>query len=283
MNTFSKKLTALATISVLGLSSLVLQTATFAANDLKAGEAFKMTGVNAGKNPYVLQVLKGDLNKDKISESIYLVGNRFDKTSIYYDQITYVIKDGKTGKVLTKVLKDSGNYNLGGYEPRVTLTDLNADGQNDLFLSAPTGGSGGYVNYDLSTVKDGKLINFLGEKDLKGVDISGKFLDHYMAEFTSKTLNKTWRIDLSNSKEVYQGLLYNKDGKTIGTSTPYAGSITNFEIVDLYGKKMLKGYQEIKGSCEADTLATLAIYMVYEKNQWHLVSVEQTTVLKTFE
>ncbi len=184
---------------------------------------------------------------------------------------------------MTKVLKDSENANLCGYSPSVILTDLNADGQKDLFLSAPTGGSGGYVNYDLSTLKNGKLVSFLGAKDMMGVDITGKFLDNYMAQFTSKTLNKTWRIDLLDSKEVYQGLLYNKDGKTIGTSTPYAGAITNFEIVDFYGKKMLKGYQEIKGSCEADTLATLSLYMVYEKNEWRLVNVEQTTVLKTFE
>lgn len=283
MNLFSKKITALATISILGLSSLLAQPATFGTSELKTGDLFKMSGVNAGKNPYVLQILKGDLNKDKKNESIYLVGNGFDKSAIYYDQITYVIKDGKTGKVMTKILKDSENHNLGGYEPYLTLTDLNADGQNDLFLSAPTGGSGGYIHYDLSTLKDGKLVSFLDDKDMAGIDIQGKFLDDYKAEFTSKSLNKTWTIDLSYSKEIYQGLLYNQDGKTIGTSEPYPGAITHFEIVDLYGKKMLKGYQEIKGSCEADTLATLTLYMVYEKNQWRIASVEQITMLKTFE
>lgn len=283
MNALSKKITALASISVLGISSFMILPATFAATDLKVGDAFKMSGINAGKNPYVLQILKEDLNKDKKSESIYLIGSRYDPTSIYYDQITYVIKDGKTGKTMTKVIKDSENANLGGYEPRIAPTDLNADGQKDLFLSAPTGGSGGYVNYDLSTMKDGKLVSFLGAKNMKGIDITGKFLDHYMAEFTSKVLNKTWKIDLSHSKAVYQDLLYHEDGKTIGTSAPYAGSITNFEVVDFWGKKMLKGYQDIKGTCEADTLATLAIYMVYEKNEWRLVHVEQTTVLKTFE
>lgn len=283
MNALSKKITALASISVLSLSSLLIPPTSFAATDLKVGDAFKMSGISAGKNPYVLQILKEDLNSDKKSETLYLVGSRYDKDSIYYDQITYVIKDGKTGKVMTKVLKDSGNDNLSGYEPRVTLTDLNADGQKDLFLSAPTGGSGGYVIHDLSTMKNGKLVSFLSAKEMKGIDISGKFLDNYLAEFTSKTLNKTWRIDLSNAKDVYQGVVYNKDGKTIGTSEPYAGAITNFEVVDFWGKKMLKGYQEIKGTCEADTLAVLAIYMVYEKNEWHLVNIEQTTTLKTFE
>ncbi len=82
MNTFSKKITALATISVLSLSSLLIQPATFAGAELKAGDVFKMSGVNVGKSPYVLQVLKADLNKDQKSENIYLVGNRYDKSSI---------------------------------------------------------------------------------------------------------------------------------------------------------------------------------------------------------
>ena len=283
MNTFAKKCSALAIISAIGLSSIALPQATFAAGDLKVGNAFKMTGVNAGKNAYVLQILNSDLNKDKKSERIYLVGNKVDQNSLYYDQITYVIKDGKTGKTLVHVLKDSENLNLSGYLPQVSITDLNIDGQNDLLLNAPTGGSGGYISYDLSTMKNGKLVSFLTDKDMKGLDISGKFLDNYKAELTSKTLNKTWTLDLSSSKAVYEGMIYNKEGKHIGTDAPYAGMITNFEIVDFYGKKMLKGYQEIKGSCEADTLATLALYMVYEKNEWHIVSVEQTTFLKTFE
>ncbi len=283
MNTFAKKFLALVTITAIGISSISLPQTSFASSELKVGDVFKMTGISAGKSPFILQVLKSDLNKDKKTETIYLVGNKVDKNSLYYDQVTYVIKDGKTGKNLVKVLKDSQNFNLGGYEPRITLTDLNADGQTDLLLSAPTGGSGGYISYDLSTMKNGKLVSFLADKDMKGIDIAGKFLDDYKAQLTSKILNKTWSIDLSSSKEVYQDILYNKDGKLIGAGDPYAGMITNFEIVDLYGKKMLKGYQEIKGTCEADTLATIVLYMVYEKNEWHLVSVEQITSLKNFE
>lgn len=284
MNILSKKISALATISVIGLSSVLVSPSAFAANGLKTGEPFKMAGVNAGKSPYVLQVLNGDLNKDKKSENIYLIGNRVEKSSQYYDQFTYVIKDGKSGKVYTKVLKDSENFNLGGYGANINITDLNADGQNDLFLSSPTGGSGGYVSYDLSTMKNGKLVTFLSDKDMAGIDISGKFLDGYQVQLTSKALNKTWTLDLSDSKKMYQEVeLYNADGKCIGQDTPGVGMITNFEIVDFYGKKMLKGYQSIKGVAQSDTLAVMALYMVYEKGQWRIVSVEQTTILKAFE
>lgn len=278
------KLTALAVLSTLALTCFAMPQTTFAAKDLKAGDPFKMTGVNAGKHPYVLQILSGDLNQDKKNEKIYLVGNRFDGSSNYYDQLTYVIQDGKSAKNLVYVVKDSSKEPMGGYDPKITLTDLNNDKQKDIFLSVATGGSGGYIDYHLSTMEKGKLVAFLSDQDMAGIDIAGRFLDNYQAELTSKFLNKTWIIDLSSSKENYKGIgLYDENGKMIGVETPGAGMISSFELVEAYGKSMLKGTQKVKGTAESDRIATIDLYMAYENKKWVIKAVEQTTMLKAFE
>lgn len=278
------KAASLVTLSALAISCFAAPQNAFAASELKAGDAFKMTGVNAGKNPYVLQILNADLNKDKKNEKIYLVGNRFDKTSNYYDQISYVIQDGKSGKKLIQILKDSSNYPLGGYEPTLALTDLNNDGQKDLFLSAATGGSGGYISYHLSTLEKGNLVTFLSNQDMKGIDVTGKFIDGFKGELTSKALNKTWTVDLTSSKETYIAIgLYDESGKVIGSEILGTGMISSFEIINAYGKNMLKGTQKVKGASESDRIATIELYMSFENKTWTIKSVEQTTVLKAFE
>lgn len=284
MNTTFKKSTSRLLIALFAFSALSIGGSSFAAEKTyKVGDRFNEKGIAAGKNPVVLQILNADLNKDKKNERVYLIGSQFEKGSLYYDQITYVIQDGKTKKSLVHTVKD-GSYNLGGYEPKLTVTDLNKDGQSDLFLSAPTGGSGGFVSYDLSTLKNGKLVSYLSQNDLKGLTIEAKFLDNYQVALTAKEINKTWTLNVSHNAKMYQETkVYDQNGKFIGIEAPYSAPISYVEIVDQYGGLMLKGSQSIKGIANADTLATIDLYMAYEQGKWQLKFVTQTTVLKAFE
>lgn len=284
MNKHFKTATSRILLGIFAFSAISFSSTSFATERVyKVGDKYSEKGVNAGKNAIVLQVLNADLNKDKKDERIYLVGNQFEKGSIYYDQLTYVIKDGKTKKNLVHIIKD-GTNNMGGYEPKVQVVDLNKDGQNDLFLSAPTGGSGGYVSYDLATLKAGKLASYLTQADLSGLTIDAKFMDNYQVAITAKEIKKSWTIDVSQNQKMYQeSKIYDQNGKFIGTEAPFTGPISYLEIVDQYGGLMLKGSQSIKGIANADTIANLDLYLSYEKGGWKLNFVTQTTVIKPFE
>lgn len=285
MTTFLKTQTSRLLLTILIGSLLSTPAAGFAAEKVyKAGDKYSETGVSAGKNAYVVQVLSADLNKDKKAERIYLVANRFDKDSLFYDQITYVIKDGQTGKRLIHVVKDSDNSPLSGYEPKLQVTDLNKDGQNDLLLSTPTGGSGGMVSYDLSSLKNGKFVSYLSPKDLNGLTLTGKYLDNYQVELYAKELDKRWLTDVSYNKAMYQeNQVYDPSGKLLADVTPSAYPIGYLEVISAYDGPMLKANQRVTGIANADTIVNLSLYLSFDKGQWQLREVRQTSVIKAFE
>lgn len=264
---------------------LTAPAASFAAEKVyKAGDKYSETGVSVGKNAYVLQVLSADLNKDKKAERIYLIANQFEKSALYYDQISYVIKDGKTGKRLVHVVKNEDGSLFSGYEPKVTAADLTRDGQNDLLLSAPTGGSGGMVSYDLSSLKNGKLVSLLSENDLKGLTLTGKYLDGYQVELYAKELDKRWLTDVSYNKALYQeNQIYDPEGKLIADVTPSAYPIGYLEVITAYDGPMLKANQRVTGIANADTIVNLSLYLSYDKGKWQLREVRQTSTIKAFE
>ena len=273
----------------LGLSAVMLLSgapmisahAQTTAKVLKPGDAFVQKGISAGKKPYVLQVVNSDLNKDKSPDLLYLVGNKPEKDSPYYDQITYVLKDGKTNKWTATVLKDEGSYNLGGYDPKVTVSDLNGDGQNDLLLSAPTGGSGGMVSYKLNTLKSGKWVDLLSKKDLAGLTITGKYLDNFKIELYAKEIDTKFSIDLSANKTMLvETKTYDGTGKLLTPTEPWAGSLNNLEITEAYGMKMIKAEQRIVGIANADTVGRVELMLHFEKGAWQIKTVELVTPLK---
>lgn len=283
MNTQVKKMTSRILLTALTASLFVTAGSSFAATPIyKVGDKY----TPAGKTAVILQHLAVDLNKDKKDERVYLVGNLFKGSTNYYEKLTYVITDGKTHKTSMQVIKDGANNNLGGYDPAVSITDLNKDGQSDLFLSTPTGGSGGYVSYDLSTMKNGKLASYLvtESKDLKGLTISGKFLDNYQVELFAKEINKKWTLDVSSNKALYLEMkVYDQNGKFIGSQTPAAYEINHLEIVDTFDGQMIKANQRITGIANVDTLANLDIYLSYENAKWHIRGVTQTIDLAEFK
>lgn len=247
---------------------------------LKAGDAFVQKGISAGKKPFVLQVINSDLNKDKTTDLLYLVGNKPEKDSPYYDQLTYVLKDGKTNKWTATVLKDEGNYNLGGYEPSVTVSDLNADGQNDLLLSTPTGGSGGMISYKLNTLSKGKWIELLSQKDLAGLTITGEYVNDFKIELYAKEIDTKFTIDLSTEKAMLVELkVYDPSGKLLAPTQPWAGSLNNLEVIDAYGMKMIKAEQRIVGIANSDTVGRVELMLHYEKGSWKVKVVELVTPL----
>lgn len=282
MNKWARQITALSLALSLSLGGALLASSSFAATKTyKVGDKFSQSGIAAGSKATVLQILSSDLNKDGKVDTFYLVGNQADKTSPFIDKLTYVVKDGKTGKFSGTVLKDEGKYDLVGYMPTVTIQDVTGDKQPDVLLSFPTGGSGGMMTHRLSTLKSGKWVELLGEKDLTGLTITGQYADDFKVKFHAKEIDADFTIDVSYEKDMLiEYKYYDKDGKYLGGIEPWAYGLNDLKVVDAYGMIMLEGSQRIVGTANADTIGEVKTMIHYENGKWVIKVAQQITTLK---
>ncbi len=282
MNKFIKQATLFGlSLSLILGGALISPTAFAATKAYKVGDKFVQSGIAAGNKATILQIVNADLNKDGKSDIFYLVGNQPDKGSPMVDKLTYVVKDGKTGKMTGTTLKDSGKYDLVGYMPSVSIQDVTGDKQVDVLLSFPTGGSGGMMTHRLSTLKNGKWIELLSEKDLAGLTITGQYTDDFKVKFHAKEIDTDFTIDVSYEKDMLIEMkYYDKAGKYLGGIDPWAYGLNDLKIVDAYGMIMLEGSQRIVGTANADTIGEVKTMLHYEKGKWVIKVSQQITTLK---
>ena len=72
---------------------------------------------------YIIDRKKGDVNGDKVEDTILLIGNKPSGIdSPFVSNIRLVIEDGKTGKGITVPIKEDSGYN-----PTIFLGDFTGD------------------------------------------------------------------------------------------------------------------------------------------------------------
>jgi hypothetical protein len=224
-----------------------------------------LTGVYAGESNEKTATIseeKVDVTGDGKIDLIYVKGVPFEEGAQFLKSIFLKIKasNGETYKIQLE----------GGYDPATTYRDLNHDGVKDIFISVPTGGSGGLSNFYLYTLKDFIV------KDLTVPDplaISSQFEDGYKASMTIEETGQSYSFDLSDRKEDYERLGLYKDGKlnepTELMVLPY-GTLKPVIVKDnLYG---LTGSQRINGAYNADGIALVESTWFYENDKWNLIN-----------
>lgn len=279
MKKIVKPVLSLALVASLALGATGFGTPDFAATKTyKVGERYAEKGVSVGKNPYVTNVINKDLSGDGKADMLYVIGNKFDKADNYYEQFYYIYKDGKTGKQSVTKLPYVEGYSSWGYDPVVELVKLDNDTVSDIQFSSYSGGSGGFVYYNVSTFKGGVYKQLLGQKELAGLTITGKYVDGFKAELYCKEINKTWYQDLSFQKAMLLEFnTYDKDGKVINPVEPWTGPLANLKISDGY----ITAEQSIKGTANADYIGGLHMVYAFEAGKLKLtgLSVEQVLMM----
>jgi hypothetical protein len=90
-------------------------------------------------NPSIFYHAKGDVNGDRIPDNLYLTGTK-TTSSPFIQNITLIIQDGRTGKIMRVPLSENAGYN-----PRLFLGDFTGNGVDDILISIDSGGSGGMM------------------------------------------------------------------------------------------------------------------------------------------
>ncbi len=258
-------------------TSIGLNSSLAAAKTYKVGDSFSEKGVSVGKYAYVTNIIKDDVTGDKKADTLYVIGDRFEKTDIYYEQFYYFLIDGKSGKRTFTKLDNLGGVAGWGLIPNVELVNLNDDGLKDVQFSSYSGGTGGFTYYNVATFKGGKYAQLLGQMDLQGIGVTGKYVDGFKAEMQCEGIDRKWYLDLNFQKDMLlDQKIYDKSGKLLSPVEPWSGPFVNLAIVDGY----LSGDQAIKGIANADYLSNLNITYHYEKGKLVLTSIMLENPLK---
>lgn len=248
-----------------------------AAKVYKVGDRFNEKGINAGKTAYVTNLIKKDITGDKKEDQLIVVGNLLSKDSMSYDQFTYVLKDGKTGKQTSYSLKCLEYYAGWGNLPVVELVDLNNDNVQDVFFSSYSGGTGGFVYYNVATLKDGKYKQLLGQKELVGVSVTGKYVDGFKAEMTCTEINKSWTQDLSAMKSrLVEAKVYDQNGKLLTPVEPWV-SPPYIKVYPGY----VTGEQTLKGIANSDYIGGINVDYSYKDGKLEIMEIKVESILKS--
>jgi hypothetical protein len=235
--------------------------------------AFLFLSLNAISGVYALEEKGGmltllqqerDISGDGKNDIVTIAGVPYEEGISYLKEIflQVTVSEGKTYKIDLK----------SGFDPTIDFIDLNHDGVDDLFISIPTGGSGGLSNYFLYTLTKDQLID-IGIPD--SLTITSQFQDGYKATMTIENTDETYTFDLKSRKKDYNRLgLYYK-GKL---NEPTELMVDPYSLLkpiklknDQYG---LKGIQQISGAYHADGIAFVESKWFYENGKWNIVNTK---------
>nr|WP_041965276.1 hypothetical protein [Mesobacillus selenatarsenatis] len=226
-----------------------------------------LTGVYAGESnekTVTISEEKVDVTGDGKKDLIYVKGVPYEEGAQFFKKIFLKVR-ASNGEIY-KIELDSG------YDPATIYKDLNHDSIKDIFISVPTGGSGGLSNFYLYSLKDFQVTNLTVPEPLA---VNSQFEDGYKASINIQETGQSYSFDLSDRKDEYERLGLYQDGKlnepTELMVLPF-GTLKPIKVKDnLYG---LKGIQRINGAYNADGIANIESTWIYEKGKWHLINAE---------
>lgn len=219
---------------------------------------------------YVIDTEEADINGDGLSDKIWLVGKKYNgKNDIFVENLTVIVEDGVSQKQYM-----TEENTLSGYHSSIITGDFTGNGARDILIKAETGGSGGIVNHQIYTLKDGKLKLIFGEKENRGVELNGYYQDNYQVDIIIE--QREFFIEVSEKADLYrQEGKYDENGHLIHQITPYTYPYSKLELVDwdMDGILELRGYQSIKGVNGADTIGLVKSVLKYIGSRWVIKEV----------
>lgn len=222
-----------------------------------------------GYSYYILDCADGDVNGDRVPDSVCTVGHRpQDLQSPFVEDITLLIQDGATHKYTRIPLPENVGYN-----PTVLLRDFTGDKVNDIFVSIDSGGSGGFsYDYVYSFLNNEPKLLFDSEVFADKYKYQVNYLDNYKVEVISSAMKQKYILDISLKGADYLNEIYNPNGTL---KAPLKGEVIpmgNVYPVDYERDKQyeLNVIQRIIGRYNADTLALLNTTLKWNGEQFAL-------------
>jgi hypothetical protein len=218
-------------------------------------------------NPCIVFHVIGDVNGDRIPDNVVLTGIK-TPMSPFVQNITIVVRDGRTGKTTSVPLSENAGYN-----PRLFLGDFNGDGVNDILISIDSGGSGAIMyHYIYSFINNMPqlMFGFNVYNDEYKYDVT--YEDNYKVEVTSEKNNAKYIMDISLKGQDYLDEIYDENGKLKEPISGFVNPLSGLYPVDFdsNGVYELLAYQKIAGRYNADSLGYFLNTLKWENNRFVL-------------
>jgi hypothetical protein len=220
---------------------------------IRESKRFRQMMYFNGESYYILDFKSGDVNGDRLSEDVYLVGDKpSGEESPFSDNIALVIYDSKTNDYTKITPKDNVGYN-----PTIFLGDFTGDKVDDILISIDTGGSGGTTyNYIYSFLDNRSREIFDYEKFNDEFKYDVNYRDNYRVEVISQRMKEKYIVDISGRGKEYLSEIYNKNGRLKAPIEGFVNPISGVYPVDFQrdGIYELQIYQRVAGRYNADSL-----------------------------
>jgi hypothetical protein len=249
----------IATLACIGCIS-ILPSATWAA----ISEQSSLYHPGHASPAAVIQTQEGDVTGDKKLDTVVLKGQKMDPNSGFYDKLFIEVNNAADNKKSEVTLQ-------GGYTPKMRLCDFNGDKIDDVYVSAATGGSGGYTDTYIYSFKKNKPVSLGVPTPLA---ITGSFEDNYVVKFIIPEQKKTVFVDVKDHKDIYDQAGIYLNNKVVKPTAAMVGAFSELRPIDADkdGICELVGIQRISGVYNADTIAYGLSLWKYDKKKWKLMN-----------
>lgn len=232
-------------------------------------------------NTYMLDKKTGDVNGDRIYDTVYLVGEK--RENPFYENLRVMVQDGRTMQWHTIPLYP--NYSM-SYSPWLFLGDFTGSNADEIMVSMPVGGSGALTYYYVISFQNNIAKIILGPETFvkltENLNIEVVYKDDYKVVVKSDKLNQSYILDVSDRKESYEGTVYDKNGKLIKPRNGFVVYQPHLNPVKFDGSEpyRLEASQDIAGTSHADRLGYIITYWKYtgHKRSW-VLDPEMFTVM----
>lgn len=212
-----------------------------------------------------------DVTGDGKPDTVSLVGKKQSQDSPFYEQIYVTVANPEDRQYITIPIQ-------GGYNPLLKFCDFNRDKLNDIYVSVETGGSGGYTNTYLYTVKNNQSVELPVPNPLQ---VTGTYQENYQVKFTIVNIGRDFVIGLQDRKQEYDQAGVYRNGKLVNPPNITVNTYSQLIPIDVDrdGVCELQGVQRITGIANADTIAYAVSVWRWTDNQW---SLAEATIRKTY-
>lgn len=224
------------------------------------------------RDTYILDKKTGDVNGDKICDTVYLVGEK--KENPFYENLKVIVQDGRT--MQKYIIPLYPNYSM-AYSPWLFLGNFTNSQTNEIMISLPVGGSGALTYYYVISFFNNKAEYILGPEEFRvltpALNIEVIYMDDYKVLIKSDKLNQSYILDVSNRKEFYEGKVYDQNGKLIKPLKGFVIDQPHLYPIRIDGSVPYKllAHQDIAGTSHADGLGYIITYWKYEGDKkWAL-------------
>lgn len=199
----------------------------------------------------IVAIEHGDIDGDGIIDKVFLTANK-TPDSPFWENITLVSQNGKTGQYMETPLKENAGYN-----PTLFLGDFTGDKVDDILVVIDTGGSGGAIYAFIFTSISGELKEiFTSDQFNEKYQYDVNYENDYKANVISHNLREKYVLDLTYKGKEYLSEIYNANGQLKEPIQGWVNPLSGLYPIDFNrdGTYELEAYQRIAGRYNADGL-----------------------------